>query len=127
VREITEGESNRVSKIVRRPSGSLVTRRWAQMVMPSEQGMDVAPLATVVFTSKDRVREVIHDFDDHGFDASYPKHAGGRPPTFTLPPRRGLEKSALALSQEPMSPPAPSRSEPSTRLAPDLTHPCRTS
>jgi len=70
------------------------------MVLLSAQRMDVAQIAEVAFTSKDRVREVIHNFNDDGFDSLYPKYAGGRPPTFTLPQRREIRKIALARPQD---------------------------
>ena len=85
VREISNEEGNRLLRIVRRQSGSVVTWRRAQMVLLSAQGMDVAQIATVAFTSEDRVRAVIHNFNADGFDSLYPRYAGGRPPTFTLP------------------------------------------
>jgi len=100
VREIDNDEGNRLLKIVRRSSGSVVTWRRAQMVLLSAQGMDVAQIATVAFTSPDRFREVIHNFNDDGFDSLYPKYAGGRPPTFTLPQRREIKKIALARPQD---------------------------
>lgn len=55
VREVTPEESNRLLRIVRRSSGSVVTWRRAQMVLPSVQGMDVTGIATVTFKSPDRV------------------------------------------------------------------------
>jgi hypothetical protein len=42
VREITNDEGNRLLRIVRRSSGSVVTWRRAQIVLLSAQGMDVA-------------------------------------------------------------------------------------
>src|ERR1700760_1724378 len=66
------------------------------MVLLSVQGMDVAGIAKVTFTSPDRVREVINNFNDDGFDSLYPKYAGGRPPTFTLPQRKQIKKIALS-------------------------------
>ena len=42
-------------RIIRRGSGSVVTCRRAQMVLLSAQGMEVAAIAKVAFTSKDRV------------------------------------------------------------------------
>ena len=100
VREIDNDEGNRLLRIVRRSSGSVVTWRRAQMVLLSAQGMDVAQIAKVAFTSADRVREVIHNFNDDGFDSLYPKYAGGRPPTFTLPQRREIKEIALARPQD---------------------------
>ena len=42
VRTITNDEGNKLLRIVRRSSGSVVTWRRAQMVLLSAQGMDVA-------------------------------------------------------------------------------------
>jgi transposase len=66
------------------------------MVLLSVQGLDVAGIAKVTFTSADRVREVINNFNADGFDSLYPKYAGGRPPTFTLPQRQQIKKIALS-------------------------------
>src|SRR5438128_3506255 len=96
VREIDDDEGRRLVRIVRRDSGSVVTWRRAQMVLLSAQGMDVGQIAKVAFTSEDRVREVLHNFNDDGFDSLYPKYSGGRPPTFTLPQRQAIKKIALA-------------------------------
>ena len=96
VREVSDEEGNRLLRIVRRSSGSVVTWRRAQMVLLSVQGMDVAGIAKVTFTSPDRVREVINNFNDDGFESLYPKYAGGRPPTFTLPQRQEIKKIALS-------------------------------
>jgi transposase len=100
VREISNEEGNRLLRIVRRSSGSVVTWRRAQMVLLSAQGMDVRQIAKVAFTSEDRVREVINNFNDDGFDSLYPKYAGGRPPTFSLPQRREIRKIALSRPQD---------------------------
>ena len=96
VREVTDDEGQRLLRIVRRSSGSVVTWRRAQMVLLSVQHMDVAGIAKVTFTSPDRVREVINNFNDDGFESLYPKYAGGRPPTFTLPQRAQIKKIALS-------------------------------
>ncbi|MHB1517330.1 MAG: IS630 family transposase [Acidimicrobiales bacterium] len=82
--------------MVRRSSGSVVRWRRAQMALLSAQGMDVAQIAKVAFTSPDRVRAVLHNFNDDGFDSLAPKYSGGRPPTFTLPERREIKKIALS-------------------------------
>jgi transposase len=96
VREITNQEGMRLLRIVRRSSGSVVTWRRAQMVLLSAQGMDVAQISKVAFTSPDRVREVLHNFNDDGFDSLVPRYSGGRPPRFTLPERREIKKIALS-------------------------------
>jgi transposase len=95
VREISNDEGGRLLKTVRRSSGSVVTWRRAQIVLWSAQGMDVAQIAPLAFTSEDRVRAVIHNFNADGFDSLYPRYAGGRPPTFTLPQRRKIKQIAL--------------------------------
>jgi transposase len=96
VRPIGNDEGNRLLRIVRRSSGSVVTWRRAQMVLLSAQGRDVPMIATVTFTSPDRVRDVIHNFNAHGFDSLRPRYAGGRPPKFTLPQRQEVKKAALS-------------------------------
>jgi transposase len=39
---------------------------------------------------------VLHNFNEDGFDSLVPRYAGGRPPTFTLPQRREITKTALS-------------------------------
>jgi transposase len=100
VRAITNQEGNRLLRIVRRGSGSVVTWRRAQMVLLSAQAMDVPHIARVTFTSEDRVRDVIHNFNADGFDSLYPRYRGGRPPKFTLPERRQIKKVALSRPED---------------------------
>jgi len=97
VRQITNDEGNKLLRIVRRSSGSVVTWQRAQMVLLSAQGMDVPTIATVTFASADRVRDVLHNFNFNadGFDSLLPKYGGGRPPKFTLPQRQKIKKTAL--------------------------------
>jgi transposase len=91
VREIDGDEGRRLLRIIRRGTGS---------VLLSAQGMAVAKIAGVTFTSSDRVRDVIHDFNTDGFDSLYPKYKGGRPKTFTLPERREIKKIAKSKPAE---------------------------
>jgi len=70
------------------------------MVLLSVQMMPVAKIAEVTFTSEDRVRDVIRNFNADGFDSLYPKYAGGRPRTFTLPERREIKKIAKSKPVE---------------------------
>jgi transposase len=100
VRELSNEEGNRLLRIVRRSSGSVVTWRRAQMVLLSAQGMDVEQIARVAFTSPDRVQDVINNFNDDGFESLYPKYSGGRPPTFTLPQRQQIKQIALSRPQD---------------------------
>ncbi|MFD4988698.1 IS630 family transposase [Streptomyces sp. NPDC058374] len=100
VREIDNDEGRRLLRIIRRGTGSVVTWRRAQMVLLSAQGMPAAKIAEVSFTSDDRVRDVIHNFNTDGFDSLYPKYRGGRPRAFTLPERREIKKIAKSKPTE---------------------------
>jgi transposase len=100
VREIDDDEGGRLVRIIRRGSGSVVTWRRAQMVLLSAQGMDAAAIAKVAFTSEDRVRDVIRNFNADGFSSLYPKYKGGHPPKFTLAQRREIKKTAKSKPVE---------------------------
>jgi transposase len=100
VREIDDDEGRRLVRIIRRGSGSVVTWRRAQMVLLSAQGMDVSAIAKVAFTSEDRVRDVIRNFNADGFGSLYPKYGGGHPPKFTLGQRREIKKLAKSKPAE---------------------------
>jgi hypothetical protein len=66
------------------------------MVLLSAQHTDVAGIAKVAFTSADRVREVINNFNADGFESLYPRYSGGHPPKFTLGERHQVKKVALS-------------------------------
>jgi transposase len=100
VRPISNDEGMRLLRIVRRGTGSVVTWRRAQMVLLSAQGMPVAKIAEVSFTSPDRVRDVLHNFTADGFDSLYPRYAGGRPPKFDLKQRARIKQIALSRPQD---------------------------
>ncbi len=51
---------------MRRGSGSVVRWRRAPIVLWSAQRMDVPAIERIAFTSEDRVRAVIHNFNDDG-------------------------------------------------------------
>src|SRR6266508_3015081 len=97
LREISTEEGNRLLRMVRRTSGSVVTWRRAQTVLLSAQGMSPPRISEVVFTDPDTVRDVIHNFNRDGFDSLYPRYRGGRPRTFTLPQRQQIKRIALAI------------------------------
>ena len=95
VRELENDEEARLLQMVRRGSGSVVTWRRAQMVLLSARGMDVAAIAQVAFTSPDRVRDVLHNFNSDGLDSLHPHYAGGRPAKFTDSQRDEIARIAL--------------------------------
>src|SRR3954463_9893689 len=100
VRPISNDEGNRLLRIVRRGTGSVVTWRRAQMVLLSAQDMPVARIAEVTFTSPDRVRDVLHNFTADGFASLYPRYAGGRPPKFDLKQRAKIKQIALSRPED---------------------------
>jgi transposase len=100
VREIDDDEGRRLVRIVRRGTGSVVTWRRAQMVLLSAQGMDVPAIARVAFTSEDRVRDVIRNFNADGFSSLCPRYRGGHLPKFTLGQRREIKKIARSRPAE---------------------------
>ena len=100
VRPITNEEGNRLLRILRRGTGSVVTWRRAQMVLLSAQAMDVPQIAKVTFTSEDRVRDVIHNFNADGFESLYPRYKGGRPPKFTERQRDEIKRIALSRPED---------------------------
>jgi transposase len=97
LREISNEEGNRLLRMIRRGSGSIVTWRRAQIVLLAAQRMPAAKIAEVVFSDPDTVRDVIHNFNRDGFDALYPRYRGGRPRTFTLLQRQQIKKIALSV------------------------------
>ena len=72
VRELTNDEGERLLRIMRRGTGSVVTWRRAQMVLLSAQAMDAAASAGHVQQRGPRA-DVIHNFNADGFDALYPR------------------------------------------------------
>jgi transposase len=62
--------------------------------------MPVPAIAGVAFTSEDRVRDVIRNFNADGFSSLYPGYRGGRPPKFTLRRRREVKKIARSRPAE---------------------------
>ena len=70
------------------------------MVLLSAQGLPVAKIAEVTFTSADRARDVIHNFNADGFASFYAKYKGGLPKTFTLPEHREIKKIAKSKPVE---------------------------
>lgn len=80
VRRPTPEEGAHLLRIVRRGHKyKATTYRRALVILGSAGGNSVRVLANLVHTSPDRVREVIHAFNDRGLDCLDPKWAGGRP------------------------------------------------
>jgi len=87
VRRLTDEEGRQLQRIVRRGGGktmvSVVRYRRAMVVLASAGGNTVEVIARLVQTSPDRVREMIHRFNDMGMRSLDPMWAGGRPRRIT--------------------------------------------
>src|SRR5436309_7720062 len=97
LREISNEEGNRLLRMIRRSSGSVVTWRRAQIALLAAQRMPAPRIAEVVFSDPDTVRDVILNFNRDGFEALYPRYRGGRPRTFSLPQRQAIKRIVLAI------------------------------
>jgi transposase len=90
VRRLNDVEGRQLQQIVRRggkSDRSIVKWRRAMVVLASAGGNDVAAIARLVQTSPDRVREMIHRFNDLGMRSLDPQWAGGRPRLITTTDR----------------------------------------
>ena len=87
VRRLTPAEGQQIQRIVRRGGGksdkSHVKWRRALVVHASAGGNTVSAIATLAATSEDRVREMIHRFNELGVRSLDPQWAGGRPRRIT--------------------------------------------
>ncbi|SEM66608.1 helix-turn-helix domain-containing protein, partial [Nonomuraea pusilla] len=80
VRPLTMEEGRKLQRITRSAKDPVKLRR-AIVVMMSGQGQSVPDITSLMQVSDDYVRDVIHAFNEKGFDALDPKWNGGRPPT----------------------------------------------
>ena len=97
VRRLNDVEGMTLQRIVRRGRGSeksIVKWRRAMVVLASAGGNDVTAIARLVQTSPDRVREMIHRFNDLGMRSLDPQWAGGRPRLITTTDRELIVKTA---------------------------------
>ena len=97
VRRLNDGEGKTLQRIVRRGGGSeksIVKWRRAMVVLASAGGNDVNSIARLVQTSPDRVREMIHRFNDLGMRSLDARWAGGRPRLITTTDRELIVKTA---------------------------------
>src|SRR6266508_3245370 len=83
LRSISNEEGNRLLRIIRRGSVSVVTWRRAQIVLLAAQQMPTARIAEVVFSDADTVREVIHNFngEEGSTRSTHATGAAGRAPS----------------------------------------------
>ncbi|HVB00257.1 MAG TPA: IS630 family transposase [Acidimicrobiales bacterium] len=100
VRRLTDIEGRQLQQIVRRGGGktdrSVVKWRRSMVVLASAGGNTVEAIARLVQTSPDRVREMIHRFDEMGMASLDPRWAGGRPRRITTDDETFIVKTATA-------------------------------
>ncbi len=100
VRRLTDDEGRQLQRIVRRGGGksqvSVVRYRRALVVLASAGGNTVEVIARLVQTSPDRVREMIHRFNEMGMKSLDPQWAGGRPRRITTEDEAFIVKTATS-------------------------------
>jgi transposase len=77
VRPLSIDEGRKVQRITRTAKDPVRLRR-AIVVMMSGQGQTVRDITSLLQVSEDYVRDVIHAFNERGFEALNPKWSGGR-------------------------------------------------
>ena len=104
VRRLSDEEGRQLQRIVRRGGGkaqiNVVRYRRAMVVLASAGGNTVEVIARLVQTSPDRVREMIHRFNDMGMKSLDPQWAGGRPRRITTEDEAFIIKTAKARPEK---------------------------
>ncbi|REK87629.1 helix-turn-helix domain-containing protein [Streptomyces inhibens] len=78
VRPVSMEEGRRLQRISRTAKDPVRLRRAIVLLM-SAQGQPVKDITSLMRVGEDYVRDVIHAFNERGFDALDPKWSGGRP------------------------------------------------
>jgi len=101
---LTHQEGQQIQRIVRRGGGktdkSHVKWRRALVIHASAGGNTVAVIARLVATSEDRVREMIHRFNEMGMRSLDPQWAGGRPRRITTDDERFIVETATTRPEK---------------------------
>jgi transposase len=82
VRPLSMEEGRRLQRITRTAKNPVRLRR-AIVVLMSAQGQAARNITSLMRVSEDYVRDVVHAFNERGFDALDPKWNGGRPRTIS--------------------------------------------
>jgi transposase len=93
VRAVSMAEGQRLQRISRTAKDPVKLRR-AIVVLMSAQGQPAPDIAYLLKVSDDYVRDVIHAFNDRGFDALDPKWSGGPPKKITEATRTQIQAIA---------------------------------
>ncbi|MCZ4103579.1 IS630 family transposase [Streptomyces sp. H39-C1] len=89
VRSLSMEEGRRLQRITRTARDPVKLRR-AIVVMMSAQGQSVPNITSLMQVTSDYARDVIHAFNERGFEALDPKWSGGRPPTISQDTRERI-------------------------------------
>src|SRR5690606_161569 len=95
VRELSMAEGQRLQKITRTARDPIRLRR-ATVVLMSAQGQAVGDIVDLLHVDEGYVRDVIHAFNQRGFDALDPKWSGGRPAAVDATTRQQILAMAKA-------------------------------
>jgi transposase len=94
-------QGRRLQQMLRRSSTDYVSLKRAQIVLASAQGASVPEIARTLRSSPDHVREVIHAFNEGGFEALKPRwHLEGRPRVFSEETRARIVEIATARPRD---------------------------
>lgn len=97
VRQVTAAETRRLWGLVGRDTTPAVTWQRAGVVLSSSLGWNVPSIARRTLMSPHRVRAVIRNFNEYGFDSLDLAHTGGEAPL----PTRQEEREAAAIAARP--------------------------
>jgi RHS repeat-associated protein len=104
VRRLSDEEGRQLQRIVRQGGGrsqiNMVRYRRTMVVLASAGGNTVEVIARLVQTSPDRVREMIHRFNDMGMASLDPQWAGGRSRRITTEDEEFIVKTAKARPEK---------------------------
>jgi len=78
VRELAPQQGQRLKRLSKE-SKVASTRQRALILLASNTLMSAPEIARMLLTDESHVRQVIHDFNRHGFDSLRPRFRGGRP------------------------------------------------
>ena len=116
VRPVSPEEGRRLQRIGRTSKDPVRLRR-AIVVLMSAQRQSVQDITSLLRVGEDYVRDVIHAFNERGFDALDPKWSGGRPKTIGDQVRERIcliARTSPPTGASPRSPPGAWPSSPST-------------
>jgi transposase len=100
IREITNEEGNQLKRILRRSSDSFKVKR-AQIILASAQYMRVPEICANFGFSEDYVRQVIHEFNEKGFEVFKSRYENcGAKPKFSDEQQQKIVDIALSKPRD---------------------------